>query len=119
MMSVRTLYLLVALSGAAFADEIAAIPADALSDRGAANYVSDITKAIQRQFYDADRYKGKVCELNLKIDRDGNVLGVTSEQGDKELCNRTLKMVSYAKLPKPPSDEVWSRVKNVTLSFRP
>lgn len=118
-MSVRIIYLLVALSGAVIADDTAAIPADNVSDREAANYVSEITKAIQRQFYERNRYKGKECSLNLKMDRDGNVLGATAEQGDKELCQRTLKILGYTKLPKPPSDEVWSRVTNFTLVFRP
>lgn len=118
-MRIRTLYLLLALSGTAFADELAVRPVDAVPERQINNYVSAVMRAIQGQFYEASRYKGKECDLNLKIDRDGNVLGATVEQGDKELCQQALNAVSYAKLPKPPSDEVWNRVKNVTLAFRP
>ncbi|HIG0606177.1 cell envelope integrity protein TolA [Klebsiella pneumoniae] len=119
MMSIRILCVLLTLSGAALADDTAALRADNIPDRETANYVSDITEAIQRQIYDANRYKGKECSLSVKIDRDGNILGAKAEQGDKELCQRALKILGYTKLPKPPSDEIWSRIQNVTLIFRP
>lgn len=119
MMRVRTLCLLLALSGAAFAEEPPLKAVDAVPERQINNYMSAVMRSIQSKFYEASKYKGKECDLNLKIDRDGKVLGATVVQGDKELCQRALNAVSYAKLPKPPSDGVWRRVKNVTLAFRP
>ncbi|MEQ0217943.1 cell envelope integrity protein TolA [Klebsiella sp. CN_Kp114] len=119
MMRVKNLYLLLVLSGTAFADELPVRAANAVPERQINNYVSAIMRAIQSEFYEASKYKGKECDLNLKIGRDGNVLDATVERGDKELCQRALNAVSYAKLPKPPSDEVWNRVKKVTLAFKP
>lgn len=82
-------------------------------------YAALATKAIQSRFFNpGEIYRGKSCELKIKIDENGIILSLAAVGGDTNLCNEAIKAARSAKLPKPTAQE-YAKVKNLTLNFEP
>ncbi|EOI6419380.1 cell envelope integrity protein TolA, partial [Yersinia enterocolitica] len=82
-------------------------------------YLGQVTAAIQSKFYDADLYKGRTCNLRIKLAPDGLLIDVTQEGGDPALCQAAIAAAKLAKIPKPPSQDVYEVFKNAPLVFKP
>nr|WP_307986775.1 cell envelope integrity protein TolA [Yersinia pestis] len=82
-------------------------------------YLGQITGAIQSKFYDADLYKGRTCDLRIKLAPDGLLIDVKAEGGDPALCQAAIAAAKQAKIPKPPSTDVYEQFKNAPLVFKP
>lgn len=82
-------------------------------------YLGQITAAIQSKFYDADLYKGRTCDLRIKLAPDGLLIDVKAEGGDPALCQAALAAAKQARIPKPPSQAVYEAFKNAPLTFKP
>lgn len=50
---------------------------------------------------------------------DGLVIGVKVEGGDPALCQAAAAAARQAKMPKPPSKEVYEAFKNAPIDFNP
>ncbi|MGT3086196.1 cell envelope integrity protein TolA, partial [Salmonella enterica] len=81
-------------------------------------YASQIRNAIQSRLYGADLYAGKSCVLHIKLAPDGLLLDVTEEGGDPALCQAALTAAKTARIPKPPSQAVYEKVKDAKLDFK-
>lgn len=88
-------------------------------DEEISNYVTQIQTAIQSNFYDANSYAGKQCDLRIKLAPDGMLLDVQAVDGDPTLCRAAIKATTNTSFPKPPSQAVYSVIKNALLDFRP
>lgn len=82
-------------------------------------YAAQIQNVIYRNFYDANSYAGKQCDLRIKLAPDGMLLDVRAVDGDPALCRAAIKAVANTTFPKPPSQAVYGAFKNFTLDFRP
>lgn len=82
-------------------------------------YLGQITAAIQSRFYDPDLYKGRTCDLRIKLAPKGGLISVVAEGGDSALCQAAIAAAKQAKIPKPPSDDVYQVFKNASLVFKP
>lgn len=89
------------------------------SDAEIKGYLNQITSAIQSKFYDADLYKGKTCNLRIKLAPDGVLISVTEEGGDPALCQAALAAAKQAPIPEPPNKNVYQVFKNASLVFKP
>jgi len=78
-----------------------------------------VVGAIQSRFYDADLYKGKECNLRIKLAPDGLLIDVKSEGGDPALCQAAIAAAKQARIPKPPSQAVYEVFKNAPMRFKP
>ncbi|KAA1177636.1 cell envelope integrity protein TolA [Photorhabdus heterorhabditis] len=83
------------------------------------NYLGQIQIAIQNKFYDADMYRGRTCTLRIKLAPDGLLIDVKPEEGDQALCQAAVAAAKQAKIPKPPSREVYEEFKNAPVHFKP
>lgn len=82
-------------------------------------YAGQLRAAIESKFIDGANYKGLTCTLKLDLQRDGTLNSATVQGGDAKLCSAALTAVKQARLPPPPSDEVWQVFKNAPLDFKP
>lgn len=82
-------------------------------------YLGQVTAAIQSKFYDANLYKGRTCNLRIKLAPDGLLIDIKAEGGDPALCQAAIAAAKLAKIPKPPSQDVYEVFKNVPLDFKP
>ncbi|WP_037386502.1 cell envelope integrity protein TolA, partial [Serratia sp. DD3] len=82
-------------------------------------YLGQITAAIQSKFYDADLYKGRTCDLRIKLAPDGLLIDIKSEGGDPALCQAAIAAAKQAHIPKPPTPAVYEVFKNVPITFKP
>uniref|UniRef100_UPI000535278D cell envelope integrity protein TolA n=1 Tax=Pantoea septica TaxID=472695 RepID=UPI000535278D len=83
------------------------------------SYLGQVVGAIQSRFYDADTYKGKECNLRIKLAPDGLLIDVKSEGGDPALCQAAIAAAKQAHIPKPPSQAVYEVFKNAPMRFKP
>lgn len=83
------------------------------------NYAEQLRYAIQRNFYDANSYTGKQCNLRIQLAPDGMLLNVQAVDGDPALCRAAIKAIANTTFPKPPSQVVYRVFKNAVLEFRP
>ena len=89
------------------------------SGMGVEKYAEQVRYAIQRNFYDANSYAGKQCNLRIQLAPDGMLLDVQAVDGDPALCRAAIKAIANTTFPKPPSQVVYSVFKNTVLEFRP
>lgn len=87
-------------------------------------YAGKVKSAIQKEFRDFDSFQGFTCELQLKLLSDGLLESVTpknSPSNDIALCNAAIKAVELAKMPVPPSLEVYNTFNKsgFTIVFKP
>ncbi len=81
-------------------------------------YAKQIQVAIQSRLYDASLYQGKQCVLHISLAPDGSLKSITSEGGDPALCQAALMATKTAKIPKPPSQAVYEKIKDAKLDFK-
>ncbi|WP_392564417.1 cell envelope integrity protein TolA [Orbus wheelerorum] len=82
-------------------------------------FKSQVNNAISNKFINPKLYSGKNCVLNIEIFSDGSLLRVTAESGDPVLCREAISATKLAKLPKPKNDQLYQKMKNLTIDFRP
>ncbi|MDJ3785291.1 hypothetical protein LEI94_12140 [Salmonella enterica] len=64
-------------------------------------------------------YKGKQCSIRIHLARDGSLLGFNTEGGASDLCNKLSDVMrGIKKLPTPPSDDVYQKIKDARLDFK-
>ena len=83
------------------------------------NYLGQIKTAIEANFHDAALFKGLTCSLRIKLAPDGAVVDVKAEGGDPALCAAAVVAARQARIPKPPSQELYDIFKNAPLIFKP
>ncbi len=83
------------------------------------SYYYAVTFAIQTQFFDADNYIGKTCQIDIDLDEKGQLNGLHMRTGDLSLCTEALYAAKHAKLPVPPSAEVHEKIKHMVIMFAP
>lgn len=83
-------------------------------------YTNQIKEAIKIKLNDYHLYKGKTCDLKITIARDGGrLINASIVGGDDVLCQLALSAALEANIPKPPSDALYKKVKNMTIGFEP
>ncbi|HBI7652434.1 TPA: cell envelope integrity protein TolA, partial [Escherichia coli] len=82
-------------------------------------YAKKIKESIEPNMDDTEKYKGKRCTIRIKMNENGNIMYIKEEGGDKELCKSAITAVRKARLPPPPSKEVYEVFKNAPLDFKP
>lgn len=85
------------------------------------SYVTLIRNIIQNNFADSlDIYKGKSCTIKVGLSRDGTVLYAVDYGGDAGLCNTVaLSIRNIEKFPSPPSEQIYQKMKDFKLDFKP
>ncbi|ETS29336.1 cell envelope integrity protein TolA [Photorhabdus temperata] len=83
------------------------------------NYLGQIQIAIQNKFYDPSMYRGRMCTLRIKLAPDGLLIDIKPEGGDQALCQAAVAAAKQAKIPKPPSKEIYEVFKNAPIDFKP
>ncbi|CAI8702302.1 cell envelope integrity protein TolA [Kosakonia quasisacchari] len=82
-------------------------------------YAGQIKSATESHFFEADRYAGKVCTLQIRLAENGALEDARPIGGDPELCSAAIIAIRQARLPKPPPPAVYEVFKNATLEFKP
>jgi colicin import membrane protein len=57
--------------------------------------------------------------LRIKLAPDGRVIDVMAEGGDPALCKAAVVAAKQARIPKPPSQELYDMFKDASLVFKP
>ncbi|GAB7259615.1 cell envelope integrity protein TolA [Dickeya ananatis] len=83
------------------------------------SYGSQVRTAIQSKFYDWESYKGRTCTLRIRLAPDGLLIDVKSEGGDPALCQAAIAAAKQARIPKPPTSDVYEAFKNAPIDFKP
>ncbi|PHM39453.1 cell envelope integrity inner membrane protein TolA [Xenorhabdus mauleonii] len=83
------------------------------------NYKGQIQAAIQSKFLDPNLYIGRTCDLAIRLASDGLLIDIKAKSGDPALCQAALAAANQAKMPRPPSKEIYEHFKNFTLEFKP
>lgn len=94
------------------------------SSSDVANYAGKIKAAIESKFYDADIYRGKTCELSIKLALDGMLISIAAKSNtanDQPLCDAAIRAAKTATMPKPPSRSIYDAFneQGSTLVFKP
>ncbi|WP_334468840.1 cell envelope integrity protein TolA [Arsenophonus sp. PmNCSU2021_1] len=94
------------------------------SSSDVANYAGKIKAAIESKFYDADIYRGKTCELRIKLAPDGMLISIAAKSNtanDQPLCDAAIRAAKTATMPKPPSRSIYDAFneQGSTLVFKP
>ncbi|MFS1562858.1 MAG: cell envelope integrity protein TolA [Candidatus Arsenophonus phytopathogenicus] len=94
------------------------------SSSDVANYAGKIKAAIESKFYDADIYRGKICELSIKLAPDGMLISIAAKSNtanDQPLCDAAIRAAKTATMPKPPSRSIYDAFneQGSTLVFKP
>lgn len=77
-------------------------------------YYAQMQYAIQRNFYNANRYRGRECALEITY-KNGRY-AVQSTTGDEQLCVKAWSVIGSAKnLPPPPA----SLPATLVIDFKP
>lgn len=94
------------------------------SSSDVANYAGKIKAAIESKFYDSDIYRGKTCELSIKLAPDGMLISIAAKSNtanDQPLCDAAIRAAKTATMPKPPSRSIYDAFneQGSTLVFKP
>ncbi|WP_025121169.1 MULTISPECIES: cell envelope integrity protein TolA [unclassified Serratia (in: enterobacteria)] len=81
-------------------------------------YLRAIQTAIQRKFFIGDNYRGKTCDVTIKMSKDGLIYDAQGS-GYPPLCEAALKAIKNADIPAPPDDETYQRIKKTIITFQP
>lgn len=82
------------------------------------SYLGQVKGAIQSKLYNADTFAGQTCDIRIKLAPDGLLISATTAGGDAALCQAALSAARTAKIPKPPTQDVWQAVKEATVEFK-
>lgn len=81
-------------------------------------YLRSIQEVIQRQLFLEDDFRGKTCEVRIKMSRNGKINDMQAE-GYQPLCDAAVKAIQNAEIPVPPDDETYESFKASIMSFEP
>ncbi|AYM90088.1 cell envelope integrity protein TolA [Serratia fonticola] len=81
-------------------------------------YAREVRAAIQRKLFIEDDYRGKTCDINIKMSKDGKVYDLQGN-GYPPLCEAAIKAIKNADIPAPYDDETYHQFKQTVLSFQP
>lgn len=82
------------------------------------HYLREIQTAIQWKFFIGDDYRGKTCDVAIKMSKDGLIYDAQSS-GYPPLCKAAIKAIKNADMPTPPDDETYQQFKKFIISFQP
>ncbi|MBV8041607.1 cell envelope integrity protein TolA [Pluralibacter sp.] len=83
------------------------------------SYASAVKAEVEKHFFDVKRYRGKVCYLQLSMERNGTVNSVKTTGGDPKLCKAAVIAVQLSTFPPVPDEQTYKIFKNVALDFTP
>ncbi|MCL6746066.1 MULTISPECIES: cell envelope integrity protein TolA [Kosakonia] len=81
-------------------------------------YAGQIKLAIESHLFEAGRYAGKSCTLQIRLAENGALDDAQPTGGDPALCRAGIIAIRQARLPKPPSPAAYAAFKNATLEFK-
>ncbi|CAM3886226.1 cell envelope integrity protein TolA [Serratia silvae] len=81
-------------------------------------YVREVQAAIQWKFFIEDDYRGKTCDVSIKMSKDGLVYDLQGN-GYPPLCEAAIKAIKNADIPAPYDDETYQQFKKTVLTFKP
>ncbi|WP_086869566.1 cell envelope integrity protein TolA [Kosakonia pseudosacchari] len=81
-------------------------------------YAGQIKSATESHLFDAGRYAGKSCTLQIRLAESGALEDARPTSGDPALCRAAIIAITQARLPKPPSPAAYAAFKNATLEFK-
>lgn len=110
------------LNAAKIDELLAALPPSSLDKSD--SYLGKVKFAIQKEFRNSDVFRGRTCELQLKLAPNGSLVSATPKNNpinDAALCNAAIEAVKLARMPKPPSAEVYNTFNKSgsTIVFKP
>lgn len=82
------------------------------------HYLGEIQAAIQRKFFIEDNYRGKACDVAIKMSKDGLIYDAQGS-GYPPLCKAAINAIKNAEIPAPPDDETYQRIKKTIINFQP
>lgn len=83
-------------------------------------YTALIIAKIQQNLLLEDSMKGKQCRLNLRLAFNGLVTQVEALNGDKQVCDASIRAVRRADtLPVSKDKAVFEKLKNINLTIKP
>ena len=90
-----------------------------VSDGELNKYKSLVRNTISNRFHNPlNVYRGKTCELQIKIAPDGLVISVISKGGDADLCREAIIATKLKELPKP-AKNLYNEVETMIIEFQP
>lgn len=95
------------------------VPPHVASEAELSEYARLVKKAVEKSFTNIDAYRGKACDLHIRLAPDGMLLDVKATGGDPALCQAAVKAVAETTFPAPKNDGVYQVFKNAPLDFRP
>ncbi|MGK2889487.1 MAG: cell envelope integrity protein TolA [Candidatus Malihini olakiniferum] len=95
------------------------VPKSGASSVALDSYGGQVRVVIQNKFYNWQLYRGKTCTLRIKLAPDGILVSVKAESGDPALCQAAIAAAKQARIPKPPSTDVYEAFKNAPIDFKP
>lgn len=81
-------------------------------------YVREVQTAVQWKFFIEDDYRGKTCDVTIKMSKDGLVYDMQGD-GYPPLCKAAMKAIQNADIPAPYDDETYQQFKQTMLTFKP
>ncbi|HEJ9058778.1 TPA: hypothetical protein SML50_003069 [Serratia fonticola] len=81
-------------------------------------YAREVQTVIQWKLFIKDDYRGKTCDVNIKMSKDGKVYDLQGN-GYPPLCEAAIKAINNADIPAPYDDETYQQFKQTVLSFQP
>lgn len=82
-------------------------------------YVSQVSKALEKHFKADASLAGQHCELQLRLEPDGLVVSAAQTAGDNSLCAASLDgFKKMKKLPLPPA-ELSEQIQSINLTLQP
>ncbi|WP_409420363.1 cell envelope integrity TolA C-terminal domain-containing protein [Pseudaeromonas sp. ZJS20] len=82
-------------------------------------YVSKVSKALEKHFQADASLAGQHCELQLRLEPDGLVVAAAQTAGDNSLCVASLNgFKKMKKLPLPPA-ELSEQIQSINLTLEP
>lgn len=81
-------------------------------------YIQEIRMAIQWKFFIEDGYRGKTCDVTIKMSKDGLVYDLQGD-GYPPLCKAAMKAIKNADIPVPYDEETYQRFQKTVLTFKP
>ncbi|MDO4430521.1 MAG: cell envelope integrity protein TolA [Lonepinella koalarum] len=81
-------------------------------------YAGVIKKEIQRRFLKDPSFAGKVCRIQIWLERDGTISNYQRISGPDDICGAALAAVARTKkVPAAPSDAVYNKYKSPVIDF--
>ncbi|MEY0301800.1 cell envelope integrity TolA C-terminal domain-containing protein [Providencia manganoxydans] len=80
-------------------------------------YILKIHSTITHNFHETKKFAGKRCAAKIAMSRQGKIESILKTEGDSDLCKEVISVIEATDFPRPPSDDVWNRIRTFTLDF--